>query len=144
MSDLILNVSRTIKAPAKTIYNAWLDPKMLAKFIMPMEEMHIPKAETDPRVGGRFTIVMATKDQQMPHSGEYKVLNPYSQIVFSWESPFSAPGSTVTLNLKEVNDGTEIELIHVKFPDEETRSNHENGWSAILACLEQTLGIAIQ
>ncbi len=35
MTDLTLNVSRTINASAETLFNAWLDPKMLARFMSP-------------------------------------------------------------------------------------------------------------
>lgn len=139
MSDLTLNVSRTIKAPAKAVYNAWLNPEMLAKFMIAGEGMCIPRAEADAREGGRFTVIMAAGDKEIPHGGEYKKLNPYSQIVFTWESPFSVEGSTVTLNLEEVADGTNLELIHVKFRDEETRDNHGHGWGSILSHLAKSL-----
>ena len=138
-SDLTLNITRKIKAPAEAVYNAWLNPEMLAKFMIAGEGVSIPRAEADPREGGRFTIIMASGDKEIPHGGEYKTLNPFSQIVFTWESPFSVEGSTVTLNLKEAVDGTNLELIHVKFRDEEMRDNHKHGWGAILSSLEKAL-----
>lgn len=140
MSELTLNVTRTIKAPIEAVYSAWLDPNMLAQFMLPGEGMHVPKSETDAREGGRFTIVMAAGEQEIPHGGEYLKLNPYSQIVFTWESPYSVDDSTVTLNLTENEVGTDIELIHVKFPNEEVRDNHAAGWGSILAALEKVMG----
>lgn len=139
MTDLSLNVARTIKAPIERVYNAWLDPAMLARFMIPGEGMTVPKAEADPRVGGRFSIVMAAGDDELPHGGEYKELNPHTRIVFTWESPFSIDGSTVTIDLSEVDDGTHVELTHVKFPDEESRNNHEAGWGAILGNLDEVM-----
>jgi len=136
MTELSLNVSRTINAPIEAIYNAWLDPATLSKFMLPAEGMPEPKTEVDAKEGGRFTVLMVVGENEIPHGGEYKVLNPYSQIVFTWESPFSTDGSTVTLNLTEVEEGTAIELIHVKFPSEESRVNHEGGWTRILECLD--------
>lgn len=137
MTDLTLNVARTIKAPIERVYNAWLDPAMLARFMIPGEGTTVPKAETDPRIGGRFSIVMAAGDDELPHGGEYKELNPHTRIVFTWESPFSVDGSTVTIQLKEVDEGTHVELTHVKFPSEESRDNHKAGWSAILEKLAE-------
>ena len=139
MSELSLKVSRTIKAPIERVYNAWLDPTMLAKFMIAGEGMTVPKAETDAREGGRFSIIMAAGAQEMPHGGEYLKLDPYSTIKFSWESPFSVKGSTVTLQFSEVEDGTQVELVHVKFVDEESRDNHEVGWVAILTKLDTAL-----
>ncbi len=136
MTELSVKVSQTINAPIKSVYNAWLDPEMLAKFMMPAENMTVPKVEVDAREGGRFTIIMATSENEIPHAGEYKKLQPFSQIIFTWESPFSIEGSTVTVNLSESKDATKIEIIHIKFPNEESRNNHEGGWTSILKCLD--------
>jgi len=58
--------------------------------------------------------------------------------VFSWESPFSTDGSTVTLEFTAQDKvKTRLELTHVRFIDEETRDNHEIGWSNILAALDE-------
>lgn len=137
MTDLSLTVSRNISAPAETVFNAWLDPAMLAKFMAPGPGMSVPTAKTDPVEGGRFDIVMKAGDNEIPHSGTYKEISPHSRLVFTWESPFSVPDSTVTIDLVEANGGTDVTLTHVKFPDEENRNNHEGGWAAILANLDQ-------
>ncbi len=61
-----------------------------------------------------------------------------NKLVFSWESPFSTDGSTVTLNFQAEGDAqTMVELTHVKFIDEQARANHAGGWSTILDRLEQ-------
>lgn len=139
MPELSLSVSRTIKAPIETVYGAWLDPNMLAKFMIPGEGMTVPRAESDAREGGRFSIIMANGDQELAHGGEYQRLVPYSTIVFSWESPYSADDSTVTLHFTEVDEGTRVELEHVKFLDEDSRSSHEAGWANILSQLDVVL-----
>lgn len=140
MTELTCKVSRTIAAPPEAVFNAWLDPTMLAKFMIPGEGMTVPKAEVDAREGGRFDIVMAGDEKEIPHGGEYKVIRPHSQIVFTWESPFSTDGSTVTLDFLPAGDGTEVTLTHVKFPDEQSRDNHEAGWTRILGELDTALG----
>lgn len=139
MNELKLSVSRTINAPIESVFNAWLNPDMLAKFMIPGEGMTVPKAEANAVTGGRFDIVMQAGDKEIPHGGQYLELVPYSRIVFTWESPFSIEGSTVTLDLSSAGDGTLINLVHVKFPDAESRTNHEGGWSRILAQLDQTV-----
>ncbi len=139
MSELSLNVSHTIKAAPETVYNAWLDPALLAKFMIAGEGMTISKAETDPREGGRFSIVMVAGDQELPHGGEYQKLDPFTKIIFTWESPFSVDESTVTLNFTKITDGTKIDLFHIKFVDEESRDNHLLGWESILGHLEKAV-----
>jgi hypothetical protein len=103
--------------------------------------MTVPKAESDGRDGSRFSIVMAAGEQEIPHAGTYLEVKPHSRIVFTWESPFSVDDSTVTLAFKPAGDGaTEVELTHVRFADEESRNNHQGGWTGILEKLGEVLG----
>lgn len=132
MSDLSLSITRTVKAPIETVFQAWLDPAMLARFMIPGEGMSVPRAESDPKVGGRFTIIMATPEREIPHGGTYLRVEPHHALDFTWESPFSADGSTVFLRFSPTDGGTEISLTHEKFPDSESRDNHEGGWGRIL------------
>lgn len=139
MTDLSLTVSRIIRAPIEKVYNAWLNPEMLARFMIPGDGMTVPKAETEPKVGGRFHILMAAGDQEIPHGGEYKTLTPYTEIAFTWESPYSIDESIVTIRLEDTEEGILLQLHHVKFPTEESRDNHEGGWTAIVAKLASEL-----
>lgn len=141
MSDLRLTVSRTIAAPAKTIYDAWLKAETLARFMLPAEGVTVTDCTTDPRVGGRFSMIMRVGERDIPHAGTYHELTPHSRIRFGWESPFSADGSEVTIDLVPETAGeaaaTRITLTHVRFPNDESRDNHEAGWGRILDVLGQ-------
>ncbi|MGV8986644.1 MAG: SRPBCC family protein [Cypionkella sp.] len=135
MTDLSLTVQKLIPAPVEKVYNAWLDPKALMRFMAPGPAMTVPRAETDPKVGGRFEVVMRMGTNDLLHAGTYLELVPHSKIVFSWESPHSIEGSTVTLDLAPEGDGTMLTLTHVRFANEGSRDNHRSGWTAILAAL---------
>jgi len=140
VTELRVDVSKIINAPIESVFNAWLEPKMLSKFMMPMPGMPNPRTESDPRVGGEFIIFMQVGDKEIPHTGEYLELERSNRLVFTWNSPFSSDGSVVTLNLKVIEKNkTEIKLSHVKFPNEESRSNHEGGWGNILSQLDKIL-----
>lgn len=136
MSDLTVNVTKIIHAPIEKVFDAWLNPEMLSQFILPMPGMPQPHTETDAREGGKFTIIMQVGDDKIPHTGKYLIISRPNKLVFTWESPFSTEGSTVTLEFNELeNDQTNINLTHVKFIDEESRTNHESGWGNILESL---------
>ena len=105
---------------------------MLARFMHPADGMTISKAETEASVGGRFDIVMQVGDKEIPHWGTYQEITPHSKLIFTWESPFSVEGSTVTLTFDESDGATDVSLVHVKFPSEESRDNHAQGWAKIL------------
>ncbi|MGC3937597.1 SRPBCC family protein [Roseobacter sp. EG26] len=139
MNELNLMVERTINAPQIDVFNAWLDPEMLKKFMMPAAGMSVPHASSEPEEGGRFEIVMQAGDNEIPHAGTYREINRYERLVFTWESPFSVENSTVTLTFKPVAAGTHVTLEHVRFIDAETRDNHKGGWMGILETLDATL-----
>ena len=137
MGELSLTTERTIDAAQKTVFDAWLDAEMLKRFMTPGEGMTVPEAHTDAIEGGAFKIVMQAGDQQIPHTGTYRKIDPHSQIVFTWNSPFSAEDSEVTVDFAPNGSGTKVTLTHVRFPDEESRQNHLGGWATILAALEE-------
>ena len=140
MNDLSLEITKTIHAPIEKVFDAWLDPNMLAQFILPMPGMPQPEVENEAVEGGRFTIVMSVGDDKIPHTGTYIKINRPDKLVFSWESPFSIDGSTVTISLKRIEENiTEIQLSHIRFPDEESRSDHQGGWANILDKLNDVL-----
>jgi uncharacterized protein YndB with AHSA1/START domain len=135
MTDLTLTVERTINAPQEDLFNAWLNPDMLRKFMMPAPGMNVPKASNDPKTGGTFDIVMQAGDNEIPHSGTYREISPHDRIVFTWVSPYSVDDSTVTLTFNPVAEGTQVTLTHIRFVDEESRDNHQGGWMGILDAL---------
>lgn len=140
MIDLTVNINKTIQAPIDKVFDAWLNPKILSQFILPMPGMPEPETKNDAREGGSFTIVMHVGDDKIPHAGNYLEINRPEKLVFTWESPFSTDDSTVTLNFSAIDENnTRVELTHVKFIDEEARSNHEGGWGNILDRLNDVL-----
>jgi uncharacterized protein YndB with AHSA1/START domain len=138
MADLTLTARRTIKAPPDRVFNAWLDPAMMAKFMSPGPDMHVREARSDARVGGRFYVMMVG-DKDYPHEGTYREITPHSRLVFTWEAPWSAPGTYVTIDFEPVESGTDVSLTHVKFLSEEARDNHLAGWTGILGKLDAAL-----
>lgn len=139
MTDLTLTTERTIKAPQQAVFDAWLNPELLAQFMRPRADMTVPVCKSDAVQGGNFEILMRVGDNDIPHSGTYKKIDPHKQIVFTWETSFSADDSTVTLDFAPADGGTHVTLTHVRFPSEESRDNHMAGWSAILSTLDTTL-----
>ncbi|MDH3763870.1 MAG: SRPBCC domain-containing protein [Gammaproteobacteria bacterium] len=140
MSDLTVNLKKTINAPIERVFDAWLDPAMLTRFILPDPAMPQPEVENDPREGGRFTIVMHVGDDRLPHTGTYLTVERPRRLRFSWKSAYSPDDSTVTLDFTALDaDTTRVELTHVKFLHEEARSDHEGGWGNILDKLVEVI-----
>ena len=138
MTDLSVNISKTINAPIEKVFDAWLDPLMLTQFILPAPGMVQPQVENDAREGGRFSIIMQVGDERIPHTGTYLTLERPHRLAFSWESPYSTDDSIVTLTFDAIDSTTtRVDLSHIRFINEEARANHEGGWNNILDQLEQ-------
>ena len=58
MSELTLSVEHTINAPIEFVYNAWLDPALMAKFMTPAPGVVATDISTEPHVGGQFAVTM--------------------------------------------------------------------------------------
>ena len=141
MTDLTVNIDKIINAPIEKVFDAWLTPKMLSKFMKGMPDKTNTDVEIDAREGGLFTFVMHVGDEKIPHTGKYLEISRPDKLVFSWESQYSVvDNSTVTLNFTKIDDNkTNISLSHVKFIDEEARSAHEGGWGYILDKLNEVM-----
>ena len=138
-TDLALRVIRRVNAPRERVFNAWLDPAMLARFITPDPGFTTPDVTLDARKGGRFDIIMKADGKELPHWGTYKEIRPHDRLVFTWVSDYSVEGSTVTLTFDADGDGTVVTLVHEIFSSEEMRANHERGWGAILDSLAKAV-----
>jgi uncharacterized protein YndB with AHSA1/START domain len=136
-----LRVVRVLWASPEEVFDAWTDPKSLAIFMAP-GSVKGSVVESDPRVGGRFRIVMKGADCDHEHTGEYLVLDRPRALVFTWTSKATrGKSSTVSIGIRSVGPGqTEVTLLHEGLPDEPSTSEHRSGWGDIL----DKLGAAVK
>ncbi|MBO0663180.1 SRPBCC domain-containing protein [Jiella sp. MQZ9-1] len=86
-TDLVLKLTQQVDAAPERVFDAWLDPKMISRFMLTGAGTGVAKAETDPRVGGRYDIVMTNDMGEVPHWGEYREIDRPDRLVFTWNSP---------------------------------------------------------
>jgi uncharacterized protein YndB with AHSA1/START domain len=134
-SNDTLTLRRVLPATRDEVFAAWLDPKSLSIFMAPRPGWSAT-AEVEPRVGGQFCIHMLVDGKDLPHSGEYLVIDPPGQLAFTWISHnTNMTPSVVTIDFLEHASGTELVLTHRKLPPTQVEG-HRNGWSAVLGKLE--------
>lgn len=138
-----IRISRRLAATPDEVYEAWTDPKSVSQWMIP-----IPGGSTnatlDPRVGGRFHIVMMGGGKTYPQDGEYLRLERPRLIEFSWISnATNQQRSVVTVELVPFGKReTELTLTHRLLPTEEAAQSHHHGWSAALDHLPEVLSRA--
>jgi uncharacterized protein YndB with AHSA1/START domain len=134
-----VTVRREIAAPAEDLFDAWLDAQRLGSWLRPAG-IGETRAETDPRVGGTFRIVMVDDESSIVHTGTYREIDRPRRLVFTWSSPATRfRDSIVTVTFQpSSNSSTVVELHQVGLADEEARASHHAGWSDALRALGRT------
>ena len=133
----VLVVRRQIPFPREQVFAAWLDGASLAQWTRPSGTARAT-VDVDPRVGGKFRIVMHM-EQDHEHRGEYLAIEPPSRLSFTWISKATDLLPTiVTIEFLERSSGTELVLTHQRLPQASFES-HRQGWTDIVRLLEEVL-----
>ncbi len=114
-----VKLHRVLRAPAERVYRAFLDPEAMVKWIPPhgfTGKIH----HMDLRVGGGYRMSFTNMGTGKSHSfgGTYLELTPHERIRYSdsFEDP-NLPGEMqVTITLKTVLCGTELEIVQEGVP----------------------------
>lgn len=79
---------------------------------------------------------MADEHLAIEHTGEYRVIQPPTLLVFTWRSEFTAMRETiVTVRLTALTaDETELQVTHTLATDDEATS-HAEGWQQLVSRL---------
>ncbi len=131
---------RVLRAPAERVYRAFLDPDGMAKWLPPYgftAKVHA----LDPRVGGshRMSFTNFTTGHSHSFGGKYLELTPHERIRYTdqFDDP-SMPGEMqVTVTLRKVSCGTEIEIVQEGIPSAIPVENCYLGWQESLSQLAQ-------
>ena len=138
-SGEVLVVRRVLPVERERVFAAWLDSASLATWMRPGETTGA-LVEVDPRVGGRFRILMQQEHGGgYEHRGEYLAIEPPSLLSFTWISAATDLRPTiVTVELHERDGGTELVLTHRRLPPARVDA-HRRGWTDIVHLLEREL-----
>jgi uncharacterized protein YndB with AHSA1/START domain len=130
-------VRRVLRTSREDVFDMWTCAENLRLWMRPPRASGAT-AESDPRVGGRYRIVMHG-DRDYDHHGEYLVVDRPSKLSFTWISEGSHhQTSVVTVELFDRGRGeTDLILTHERLPPEEV-ARHTEGWTEILGELAAT------
>jgi uncharacterized protein YndB with AHSA1/START domain len=136
-----LTITRRLPASPERCFRAWTDPEALKQWFGPGES-EVLRAETDPRVGGRYRILARSPSgEEHDVSGVFREVVPNCKLVFTWAWR-STPErqSLVTVEFIPEGTATALTLTHEQFADEAARDRHRHGWAACLDKLTAFVG----
>jgi len=139
-TDTTLTITRTFDVPPERVFDAWLDAGRVATWMGP-RGVRAEVVTLEPRVGGRYRILMHTPDGSNPTvSGIYREIVRPARLVFTWAWAHESGHETVvSLTFRQAGKGTEMTLVHENFPNAQRRDSHSQGWSGSFDKLAEVL-----
>lgn len=136
-----LSVSHRYPVSAERVFDAWLDAKFAARWMFATSTGEMVRAETDPRVGGRFTFTDRRDGEDVEHTGEYLEIDRPRRLVFTFGIPaFSENFDRVTIDIVSEGTGCLLTLTHEMDPEFAAYVDRSKaGWSKMLANLDELL-----
>jgi uncharacterized protein YndB with AHSA1/START domain len=133
-----IRLHRVLAAPPERVYRAFVDADAKVKWLPPngfTAKMH----HSDARVGGSYKMSFTNFTTGSSHSfgGKYVELTPHERIRYSdkFDDP-NLPGEMeVTISLKKVSVGTELNITQAGIPDAIPAEACYLGWQQSLAQL---------
>ena len=133
-----VRLHRVLRSTPERVYRAFLDPEAMAKWLPPngfTGKVH----QVDARVGGSYRMSFTNFTSGKSHSfgGEYLELVPNERIRHTdkFDDP-NLPGEmTVTVTLKKVLVGTEVNITQEGIPDVIPAEACVLGWQESLTLL---------
>jgi uncharacterized protein YndB with AHSA1/START domain len=138
MGTNTIRLHRVFRARPERIYRAFLEPDAMAKWLPPYgftAKVH----HMDAKVGGKFKMSFTNFTTGKSHSfgGEYLELLPHERIRYTdnFDDP-NLPGEIrVTVTLKNVSCGTEVNIVQEGVPDVIPAEACYLGWQESLILL---------
>jgi len=146
-SQPIVQLTRWLKATPQRVFRSWTDPNQVSKWLSPTPEIELAQVAIDARVGGSYRLSYRNPDTGHINVvlGQYVEFDPPNRLVitWAWQPPhdgfpesFLGHISTVTIDLVELDGGTQITLTHQNLPSGEISQRHVWGWNGALDQLE--------
>ena len=144
-SDRELVVTRTVRGPARLVFEAWARPELFMRWWAPASfGVTIISYDADVRTGGTYRLEMGhpSSEQTMTFYGRYLEVVPNARIVWTNDEG-DQDGPVTTVTFKE-SDGETLVTIHDLYPskeslDEAIASGSTSGWSEQLRQLDAIL-----
>lgn len=132
----VVEVSETIPANVKDVWNAWTVPSIKKSWWGKTENLKLVLCEMDVRVGGTYRYGMAKSGEtsvEEAANGKYLAVEPHKKLVYTWSWGGDAPSvkdTLVTVTFEAISrDLTRVKVVHERQPNETVASIHTEGWT---------------
>jgi uncharacterized protein YndB with AHSA1/START domain len=124
----MITVKCLVHSTRENVWDLWTKPEHIRQWCAASQDWHVPDAENDLRIGGKFKTVMAARDgsASFDFEGTYDDIKPCAFISYRM-----ADGRRVRIKFEESNEGIYIDE---SFDPEDIHSHEmqRSGWQSIL------------
>ena len=126
---LEITVERTIPAPPREVFDAWLDPNVPGSLWHGHE-----KVIFNPEIDGLWYLLsLLHGGEGTPHYGRFIEINRPVRIQHSWMSRNTlGEETTVTVTFRKKREDTLVTILHSGLPNADMATAHEKGWNSLL------------
>jgi uncharacterized protein YndB with AHSA1/START domain len=137
-----LTIKHHFAAAAERVYEAWLDPEQVRRFLFTTATGEIVRCEIDARRGGKYVIVDRRNGEDVLHEGNYVELERPTRIVFTLRVPkYSSDEDRVRIELHPRAHGCDLTL-RTRTSDE-WKDDTQRGWAMMLDVLDEILPVEV-
>lgn len=139
MSDPVtLTVTRDFAAPASRVFDAWLNPADVRRFLFATPEGEMQQVEIDARVGGEALIVERRAQGEARHRLRFEVIERPRRLVFLFAAGPSDDSAWTRVSIDIVETPTGCALV-LTYEMDAAWAKHEpqarQSWTMILDSL---------
>jgi uncharacterized protein YndB with AHSA1/START domain len=136
---------RLAAAPTK-VFAAFSEASLVSRWLTPSPDVALTVLQFEFHIGGSYRFAYHVPDgATMFVNGVYRVIEPPSTIVFSWniEPPDEHAGirSEVTITLTPDGSGTRLLIRHEQLTQAGAARRHTEGWRGAIDQLTAMLGV---
>jgi uncharacterized protein YndB with AHSA1/START domain len=140
-SERELVITRSFKAPARIVFEAWTTPELLKRWWAPKSTgLSLVSCELDVRVGGSYRFEFGHEaSKPMAFFGRYLEVTPHSRLV--WTNEESDEGAVTTVTFEE-KGGKTLLVMYELYPSKEAldaNAGAEGGMHEAFAQLDELL-----
>ena len=138
-----IRVERTIQASAARVFDAWLDPVWIGRFMFGphLRDEQIVSLSNQAHVGGVFNYRVTRQGVEINHTGTYREIDRPRRLVFTWGVDTEQGDlSVVTIEIVAEGESCILTLTHNLHPDwAEYAERTQQGWTKIVGDLVAAL-----
>ncbi|MEO6490099.1 MAG: SRPBCC domain-containing protein [Ferruginibacter sp.] len=108
-----LHTSCHFDVPPEAIFDAWINPAIIRKWLFAGPGSEITNVEVDLKEGGSYSIIEleSSSGESIEHFGKYQEIEEPLQLVLTLNVPKQFPGeSIVTIHIFPTLNGCELKL----------------------------------